>query len=164
MPLSWGNNYMLLTIFINVGCCIICSTWNWSCRFSTQPWCGLRKEESLLVVVVVCEVTNTSNDINASLLPLLPHSFPNRSPSYSTESVFLSKSNDNGQEGTSTSFLDEKFGPVKQRWQGDHGWTVLRPHSSMNGRHSEPPPRRDAIYFISGLVWWRRGGHGRLGG
>jgi len=54
------------------------------------------KHESLLVVV--CEVTNTSND-DASLLPLLrPHSFPNRSPSYSTESVFLSKSNDNGRE------------------------------------------------------------------
>ena len=34
----------------------------------------------------------------------------------------------------------------------------------MDGRHSERPPRRDAIYFVSGLVWWRRGGRWRLGG
>jgi hypothetical protein len=33
--------------------------------------------------------------------------------------------------------------------------------------HSERPPRRDAIHIISGLsglVWWWRGGRGRLGG
>jgi hypothetical protein len=46
------------------------------------------EEESLLVIV--SEVTNASND-NASLLPLLPHSFSNRS---SSEFVFLPKSND----------------------------------------------------------------------
>ena len=47
------------------------------------------------------------------------------------------------------------------------GQTILLPHSSMDGRHSERPPRRDAVHLISGLsglVLWRRGGRGRLGG
>ena len=42
-----------------------------------------------------------------------------------------------------------------------------RPHSSMNGRHSERPLRRAATYLVgrlSGLVWCRRGSRGRLGG
>jgi len=51
---------------------------------------------------------------------------------------------------------------TRQPW-----WTVHRPHSSMNGRHSEQPLRCAATYLVgglSGLVWWRRGGRGRLGG
>jgi len=60
-----------------------------------------------------------------------------------------------GRENTS-SFCKESFGPEKQ-WpklptrQGNHGRTIHPPHSSMDGCHSERPPRRDAIYFISVL-------------
>ena len=48
-----------------------------------------------------------------------------------------------------------------------YGRTVHPPHSSMNGRHSERPPRCAAINLnsgFSGLVLWRRGSRGQLGG
>ena len=57
----------------------------------------------------------------------------------------------NGREGTS-SFWKESFGP--ENWARFHTHkklTVLLPHSSMDGRHSERPPRRDAIYLVGGL-------------
>jgi hypothetical protein len=40
-------------------------------------------------------------------------------------------------------------------------------YSSMNGRHSEQPPKRASIYIIGGLsrmVLWQRGGCGLLRG
>jgi len=62
---------------------------------------------------------------------------------------------DNGREGTSifvARVLDQRNGRGFALKTHD---TMVN-HPPMDGRHSERPPRRDAIYFVSGLggrVW-----------
>jgi len=88
----------------------------------------------------------------------------------SKSACFLLAILDNGREGTSV-FWASSFGPENNGQnstkQGNNG------EPSSSPIHHERPPSRaaaatpGATYLVgrlSGLVWWRRRGRGRLGG